>query len=224
MLYALGDPIACAALVCAFLFALLLRAFSVRFAARSLGLADGRESIVPRLREDIDVFGAVAAAVGGTGWGKMLSVDEIPRWRGRGRAALVFAAGPLSCIIVAQLFFLAHRIAYPGGFLLYFDPSTILLGQIDGVPIGEKVLLSLGTGLLSFGVLAVIPIPPLDGFGVLYNCMRKPGATMQWMRLWFEEKNIGIVVLLALCLFQIGSPYLLIVLDLLGGPFLRLWD
>jgi hypothetical protein len=33
------------------------------------------------------------AAVGGAGWGKIIDVDEVPRGFGRGRAALIFAAG-----------------------------------------------------------------------------------------------------------------------------------
>ena len=90
--------------------------------------------------------------------------------------------------------------------------------------IGEQVLLSLGVGLLTFGLLALIPIPPLDGFGVLYNALRRPGAGMQWMRLWFEDKNIGVVILLALSLFPFGAPFLLDVLDILGVLFLRAWS
>jgi hypothetical protein len=225
VLYSLGHPVAFAALVVSFLLGLVLRAVAVRLTARSLGLADRRESLVPRLREDVDPFGAVAAAIGGMGWGKTISVDEIPRWRGRGRAAAVFAAGPLTCIVVAQFFLAAAYFSYDDGLLAFFNPSDILLaGYPASVTIGEQVLLSLGVGLLMFGLLAVIPIPPLDGFGILYSALRHPGAGMQWMRLWFEDKNIGVVVLLALSLFPFGSPFLLRILDILGILFLRAWS
>jgi Zn-dependent protease len=225
VLYSLGHPVAFAALVVSFLLGLVLRAVAVRLTARSLGLADRRESITPRLREDVDPFGAVAAAIGGMGWGKTISVDEIPRWRGRGRAAAVFAAGPLSCIVVAQVFLLANVLTYPDQILAYANPSDILLaGYSSSVTVGEQVLLSLGVGLLAFGLLALIPMPPLDGFGILYSAFRHPGNGMQWMRLWFEEKNIGVVVLLALCLFPFGAPFLLNILDILGVLFLRAWS
>lgn len=222
MLYALGRPMAFAALVVAFLLGLFLRAVAVRLSARSLGLTDRRDPIVPRPREDIDPFGAVGAAIGGMGWGKMISVDEVPRFRGRFRAALVFAAGPLTCIVAAQLFFAFYVLAYPDNLLVYLNPSDVLLG-VD-LPVGQQILLSLAVGLLSFGLLALVPIPPLDGFGILYNLLRRPGAGMQWMRLWFEEKNVGVVVLLALSLFPFGAPFLLYILDFLGVLFLRLWD
>ncbi|MFD0521768.1 hypothetical protein [Paractinoplanes durhamensis] len=86
MLFALGTPVAFVALVVSFLLGLTVRAVAVRVVARSLGLADRNEGIAPRLREDIDPFGAVGAALGGMGWGKMISVDEI--------LAIAAGAGP----------------------------------------------------------------------------------------------------------------------------------
>jgi Zn-dependent protease len=221
VLFALGRPVAFAALVVSFLLGIALRAVAVRLTARSLGLADRREPIAPRPREDVDPFGAVAAALGGMGWGKMLSVDDVPRHRGRGRAVAVFAAGPLTCLVVAQLLLLAYVLLYPDNLLGFIGPADVLLGI--NLPVGQEVLLSLAVGLLCFGLLALIPIPPLDGFGILYYALRRPGSGMQWMRLWFEDKNIGVVILLALCLFPFGAPFLLRILDALGLLFLRLW-
>lgn len=222
MLYALGRPVAFAALVVAFLLGLFLRAGAIRLSARSLGLTHRGDPITPRPREDVDPFGAVAAAIGGMGWGKAISVDDVPRSRGRFRAAMVFAAGPLTCLVLSQLIFAFYVLAFPDNQLVYLNPSDVLLG-VD-LPAGQQILLSLAVGLLSFGLLALIPIPPLDGFGILYNALRRPGPSMQWMRLWFEEKNVGVVVLLALCLFPFGAPFLLNILDILGVLFLRLWD
>ncbi|AGL19289.1 hypothetical protein [Actinoplanes sp. N902-109] len=221
MLFALGEPVAFVALVAAFLLALVLRAVAVRLCARTLGLVDRREPIGPRLREDIDPFGAFAAAVGGQGWGKIIPVDEIPRWRGRGRAAAVFLSGPVVCILAAQLFFLAYALTTPLNVLGYLLPSDVLHGI--ALPVGEQVLLSFAVGLLTFGLLALIPIPPLDGFGALWSALRRPGAGMQWMRLWFEDKNIGVLILLICCFFPLSRPILLVILDVLGVLFVRLW-
>ena len=221
MLYALGEPVAFVALVLSFLLALVLRAVAIRLTARSLRLADRRESVTPRLREDIDPFGAVAAAIGGMGWGKMISVDEIPRHQGRGKAIAVFAAGPVVCVLAAQLLLLGYRLAYPENVLSLIGPADVLLGV--SLPVGEQVLLSFAVGLLSFGILALIPIPPLDGFGILYHAVRRPGKGLQWMRLWFEDKNIGVLVLLILGIFPFGAPFLLQILDALGLVFVRVW-
>ncbi|MEV6601953.1 hypothetical protein AB0M36_34630 [Actinoplanes sp. NPDC051346] len=222
MLFALGEPVAFAALVVAFLLALLLRAFAIRLTARMLGLTERGEPIGPRPRDDIDPFGAVAAAIGGMGWGKIASVDEIPRWRGRGRAAAVFLSGPLLCIVVAQLFFAAYAYSTPENLLGILHPSYLLRGGV-ALPFGEQVLLCLGTGLLTFGLLALIPLPPLDGFGVMWSIPKHAGPGLQWIRLWFEDKNIGVLLLLVCCFFPFSYPLLLGLLDLLGVLFLRLW-
>jgi Zn-dependent protease len=221
VLFALGEPVAFCALVLSFLLGLFLRAVAIRLASRSLGLADRREPIAPRPREDVDPFGAVGAALGGMGWGKMLSVDEVPRYRGRGRAAAVFAAGPLTCIVAAELLLATYTVLYQDGLLGILSPGAVLLGI--GLPVAQQVLLSVAVGLLSFGLLALIPIPPLDGFGLLYFAMRKPGPGMQWMRLWFEEKNVGVLILLICCLFPFGYPVLLLILNFLGLLFVRIW-
>jgi Zn-dependent protease len=221
VLFALGKPVAFAALVVAFLLGLLLRAFAIRLTARSLGIADRRESVTPRLREDIDPFGAVAAALGGMGWGKMISVDEVPRHRGRARAAAVFAAGPLTCIVVAEVLLLVYKLLFPANLLSVVGPAAVYYGF--DLPAGELALLSLAVGLLFFGLLALIPIPPLDGFGILYSALRRPGPGMQWMRLWFEDKNVGVLILLILALFPFGSPFLLRLLNTLGLVFVRPW-
>jgi Zn-dependent protease len=223
VLFALGQPVAFAGLLAAFLLGIVLRAVAIRFTARRLGVADRHERIAPRLREDIDPFGAVAAAIGGVGWGKMLSVDDVPRWPGRGRAALVFLAGPLTCIILAEVLLAAYAVLFPDYAPSYVNPAEVLLGFGLDLPAGGTVLLSLAVGLLGFGLLALIPIPPLDGFGVLYCALRKPGPSIQWMRLWFEEKNLGVVVLVLLSLFPLPGAILLQIVNLLALPFVGVW-
>lgn len=223
MLFALGQPVTFAGLLTGFLLALLVRAFAIRLTARALGLVERRESLSPRLREDVDPFGAVAAAVGGAGWGKIIDVDEVPRHAGRGRAALVFAAGPIATVLAAQVFFLANRLLFPSAFdLLGVSLSGILRGQFFA-GWGVQFILGIAGSLLAFGLLSLVPIPPLDGFGLLWSAQRRPGAGMQGYRLWFQEKNIGVVVLIAASFFPLSYPLLMFPVDLLGTVFLALW-
>ena len=227
MLFALARPMAFAGLLIAFLLALVLRAYAIRITARSLGLTPAREPVRPRPREDIDPFGAVAAAIGGAGWGKSIDVDEVPRSHGRGRAAAVFAAGPLTVLAASQILFVTFRYVFPESFALaFYYPSEVLRGQFDGTYAGgyaTQFLLAVAVGLLGFGLLALIPIPPLDGFGLLWLAFRHPGRGLQGYRLWLDGKNLGVVILLACCFFPLTSPLLLIPVDLLGTPLMRLW-
>jgi Zn-dependent protease len=223
MLFALGQPVAFAGLLVAFLLALTLRAVAVRLVARWFGLADVRVPLMPSPREDIDPFGAVAAAVGGAGWGKTIDVDAVPRVRGRGRAAGLFAAGPVVTLIVSQLFFLGYAVSAVDPFPpAIYRLSDIVRGQFDASYAGQLVL-ALAGGLLAFGLLALLPIPPLDGFGLLWSAMRRPGTGMQQYRLWFGHKNIGVLVLLVCCFFPLSYPLLLWPLDLIGAVFLSIW-
>jgi Zn-dependent protease len=221
VLFALRTPAAFAALVVAFLLALVLRAVAIRLTARTLGLADRHDAIAPRLREDVDPFGAVGAAIGGMGWGKLLSVDDVPRYRGRGRAAAVFLSGPLTCVLVGEALLGTYRAVFGPGPLAILPAGAVLRGL--GLPPAEDALLALGVGILCFGLLALIPIPPLDGFGAIHTAMRKPGPSMQWMRLWLEEKNIGVLILLICCLFPFEYPLILRLLDILSFVFIRVW-
>ncbi|GIF16576.1 hypothetical protein [Actinoplanes teichomyceticus] len=224
MLFALGTPVAFVALVVSFLCAVLLRAVAIRFTARTVALAHRTEPTLPSLRHDLDPFGAVGAALGGMGWGRQLSVDEVPRWRGRGRAAAVFAAGPVACILAGELVLAGAALSSPDATpFQVLRVGDVLHGVDPGLPYAQQVLLSLGVGLLAFGLLALIPIPPLDGFGIVYNAVRRPGAGLQWMRLWFEDRNIGILLLLVLSLFPGGYPLVTLILDVLGNLFLRVW-
>jgi Zn-dependent protease len=221
VLFALGEPFVFVGLLLSFVLALMLRAVAIRFTARSLGLVDRREPLAPRPREDVDPFGAVAAAVGGPGWGRTIDVDEVPRSRGRGRAALVFLAGPLTVLLAAQVALLAVRLLHPG-LLDFLRVSDVLRGLFDA-PVDAQVLLGLAGGLLTFGLLALLPVPPLDGFGLLWSAQRAPGRGMQGYRLWFQEKNLGVVLLLVCCFFPLSYPLILLPVDLLGTVFLRLW-
>jgi len=223
LLFALAQPVVFVGLLVAFLLALLLRAYAIRITARRLGLTPRGEPVTPRLREDIDPFGAVAAAIGGAGWGKTIDVDEVPRFRGRGRAALVFAAGPIVTLLVSQVLLLGYRLAAPDSYALQLlSPSMVLRGQFDG-PYLDQFVLAVAIGLFAFGLLALIPVPPLDGFGLLWSAFERPGPGLQGYRLWFVEKNLGVVILLACCFFPLGAPLLLIPINLVGTLLFRLW-
>jgi hypothetical protein len=223
VLFALGQPAAFVGLLLAFLLALVVRAVAIRLTARLVGIAPRREPVGPRVREDVDPFGAVAAALGGTGWGRTIEVDEMPRHRGRGRAAAVIAAGPVAVLVVALIALAAFFLLYPEVTGQIIFPSGVLRGALEG-EMAPQLLLSFGVGLISFGLLALLPLPPLDGFGLLWFAFRRPGPALTWMRVWFGEKNIGIAVLLLFVLFPQGYPLVHVVIDALGTPLMRLWS
>lgn len=222
MLWAIGQPAGFAGLLVAFLAGLALRAVAIRLTCRALGLAVGRASMLPHPRRDIDPFGAVAAALGGTGWGHGVDADELPRHRGR--RALVYAAGPVVTLLAAQLAFAGYRAAYPEGrfALLINQPSDVLRGAL-APSAGAQLLLSVAVGLLCFGLLALVPLPPLDGFGLLWTAMRRPTPAGLRVRHWLADNNVGVAALLVLLIFPFGAPLLHLLFDLVGTPLMRMW-
>lgn len=222
MLFAIAQPAALLGLLLAFLLALTLRVAAMRLTARLLGLGSSGGRLLLNPREDIDPFGAVAAAVAGTGWGRAVDVDAMPQWASRGRRAAVVAAGPLTPLVAGLLVLTAYRLAYPGavilgaaGDLLRGGWAPSLLGQL---------LLSIAIGLLCFGLLNLLPLPPLDGFALLWLSMKHVGAAGERARHWLVDNNIGVVLLLIMVFFPLTYPFLFLFLDLLAAPFLWIWS
>jgi hypothetical protein len=224
VLWALGQPVAAVGLVFAFLIGIGLRVVAVRLTAMGLRLVSRRTAVLPQPRADVDPFGAVGAVLGGTGWGRSVDLDELPPHAARGRRAAVFAAGPLAALIAGQLALAGYRIGYPDGAaaLLLNYPSDVLRGAVAPTA-GAQLVLSVGVGLLCFALLALLPLPPLDGFGLLWLSLRDPGPAARRARFWLADNNVGVVVLLVLLIFPFGGPFAYAFFDLLGAPLMRMW-
>jgi hypothetical protein len=225
VLFALGRPIALAGLALAFVLGLIIRVVAIRVVQRrrvpaGWGTPRRAGGKLVDVRRDVDIFGLVAAVVGGTGWGK--KVEDA----GMSPAPLrVLLAGPIAVLVAAQLVFLTFVLVSEPVGLSSLSSSSVLRGEVVGGTSLQLFLLSLAVGLLCFGLLALVPLPPLDGWGLLRHAVKRPGTGFQKARHWLEDQNVGIAILLAgmlLPLFR-GLPLFLFVLDLVSWPFLLLW-
>jgi len=237
VLRALAQPAAAGGLLVAFLLALAARAVVQNLLAARLGLTTRHGGPWPGVR-DVDPLGAIAATLAGSGWGHAGPVADDHGHR-RGARAAVLAVGPLTVLALAGIAFFAYRSAYPtpGGTtdserlsilaglpadpLSLYRPRDVLSGII--APPGQQFLLSLAVGLLCFGLLALVPLPPLDGFGLLWLTLRHPREGARKARYWLVEQRVGGVILLALALFPFDRPLLQLFFDLAGTPLMRLW-
>jgi hypothetical protein len=227
VIYALGQPVAALGLVLAFLTGLAVRATVQQLLARRLTGTTAPGPLL-RPRRDIDPFGAVGAVLGGTGWGRAAPVPPLPVGRFIGRRpvlsrVIVYLAGPVLPVLLGEAVLGAYQAVFPDTLgLAVYEPSDVLRGA-PGAPLAQ-LLLSFGVGLLCFGLFAIIPLPPCDGWGLLCLAWRRPGEGGRKVRFWLEERNIGVVVLLALT-FPLGlsGPLLHPLLDLVATPLLRVW-
>lgn len=220
MLYSIADPAAFAGLLISFLLGLALRVIAGRLAGRALRVEHRSGGLLPNARADIDPFGAVSALVA-TGWGKPVHVEELPRWAGRGRVLVAVLARPLTPLLVGLVGLTGYRLAYPYA-PLSATATAMQFGYWTPSPLAQ-FLLSLSAGLISFGLLALIPLPPLDGWALLRLCVRGTGTGWAWAHEWLVEKNLGVTILLIMAFFPFGAPFLNLFIDLLSLPLLWIW-
>ena len=158
------DPRATIVLLIGFVIAIAVHEFCHAAAARALGDTTaqraGRLTLNPIAH--LDPFGTLmivltSIAGVGFGWGKPVPVDGRALRMGRAGMAVVSIAGPLSNFLLAVLVLIvAPRVDLPA-------------------PFAQDVIriFRLNIGLCAFNLL---PIAPLDGFGVLVGILPRPAA------------------------------------------------
>lgn len=238
MIFALSFPVALLGLALGFLASLVLRAGVQRMVAAKL-IAGGRlrlSALKPNWRNDIDVFGIIALVLGGLGWGKAAPVNyELNRAANydnygyggvtpirsqRRSVAITLLSGPLAVLVASQIVFAIFQTLYPD-MLIIGRASDILVGA-DADSKGAQFTLSLAVAMLCFGLVELVPLPPLDGWGLLYMAFRKPPLKA---RHWLVEQNLGVVILLVLSLPVLRSSAILPrFLDIFATPLMRLWS
>jgi hypothetical protein len=215
MLRALGSPSSFAGLVVGFLVGLVASAYAQAGTARLLG---DRAAIrrVGGLRRVLDPFGAVAAALGGPGWGV---TPEIPL-RSRGRLAVALLAGPVAVALLGALALVGYLLAGGNRLILAGIGITNALDGFDG-PAAQVFFVSLALELMAMAVLALVPLPPLPGWRLLELAST---GSLGWQRArhYLVDNNLGVLALLVLLIFPLGGshPPLLLILDSVLGSVL----
>ncbi len=230
MLRALAHPLSLIVLALAFVFGVVLHGWVQALVAGRFG--DHRPRLEGRTRPDprhhLDPFGAVAVLLAGLGWGKPV---ELPVGLRRRTAQVVVAlSGPLVNIALGLGALVLWRALFgPAGntsvsaFALAIGPFYFLQNgatlSVDGL---STALYLFGCVQLYLGVLTLVPLPPMDGGRLLFALgPRTPG----WQKAQYQlvERNIGLVVLLALLLIPLGGPVPILpqVLDSILTPLIR---
>jgi Zn-dependent protease len=185
----LGDNVSLSALagiVLGMLAGITTHEFSHAAVADQLGdhqpRALGRVSLNP-LRH-LDPLGTALLVLVGIGWGKPVPVNIAALRPGRTGMALVAGAGPVANLVVALALALIYRAADLAG---------------TGGAVLQLVYVATVVNLL-LAILNLIPIPPLDGFGVLIALVPP-----RWEYSIRRYQGYGVVLLLLLLILP-NSP------------------
>ena len=237
MLYALRFPLSFVVLVVAFAVGLYVRGLVQRLIggqrrpawARNLA----RRRALGWLRPVVDPYGCVAAAIGGPGWGSPVEIGNFVR-KPPAKVVGQLLAGPIA-LAGMGIGALAGFRAWTGvGLSVPHGPSW-LREAYNGAPFfvqagshvhylvnfGKVALLLAGTEWLTMGILAIMPLPPLDGGKLLFALAPR---SVGWQRAHFrlDEENWGTLILLVLALPIFGEPLLVTFLSTMVDPLVRL--
>lgn len=134
----------------------------------------------------IDLYGLMFLVFFGFGWGRPVEYDPFNLKNPRKDGAIISLAGPASNILLALMLSILLRL-----FNLFQLSSLFVIGSYLFYPL---IIMNITLGLFN-----LIPIHPLDGFGIVTGFLSREKAE-EWMQL----KRYGMIFLILL-IIPIGS-------------------
>lgn len=204
MLFALRQPATLVGLVLGFIVGCLLRAALQQ--ALIGGLRSARRST--QTQTWLDPYGIVGALIGGVGWSPRPTVS---RFRARQVWLMVVAAVLAHAALAAAG--LAGFLAAGGtrDILPFLTTVSVVHGTEPFITdVAQRIALGFGIENLACGLLALVPIPPLELGVALWSTLPKsPSARRMAYRVLEEQWGVAIILVLLIIPLAGQQPVLL---------------
>lgn len=203
---------------------MLRAAVQQRLATPRLGVAGRRRGAVRTPASAVwstylDPYGAVAAVVAGIGWGSRTWV----RGRRGGGLGPVLAAVVVHAVLAAAGLALYHAAGGPNVFGHGVAVSDVLHGSVRFGSTGANVAAGFAMENVGCGLLALVPLPPLELGVLLWSRLPKTaGARRVAYHLLDEAWGVALVLVGLLLPLAGQPPALLALIDIVADPLLRL--
>lgn len=155
--------------------------------------AMGRVSLDPRAH--VDPVGLLMLLIVGFGWGKPVIVDPRNYRSPRRDSIIVGLAGVFNNLITALIFAFVYR------FAVQLMPASFRMSTFGQVMI--TLLFQIVVINLSLMLFNLLPIPPLDGFGVLCGIFNLYGTKFYWY-----ARRYGMLILICMMCFELTGKIL----------------
>ena len=129
----------------------------------------------------LELYGLLFLVIAGFGWGKPVVYDPYNLKNPRRDGAVISLAGPISNILLATLFSVVHLL------IPSFSFMSLIFIRVN----------------VSLAIFNLLPIHPLDGFGIVEGIISKKN-----LKSWQKLKKYGMIFLIFL-LMPLGNTSLL---------------
>ena len=204
MLFVLNKPALLVGIIAALYIGVVVGSGATVLAAKLLGdpmgQREGRLSLNPA--KHVQIYSAVMMVLAGYGWAEQVPLND--RWRARRwHVSAAVLARPLAyAVLTLGALAGAKGVSVPGyGVLNDRIPEAVSGGSAHSFP--AELLLQMALVFAALCVISLIPLPPTDLGRVIFTL---GGQSIGWQkaRYQLEERNIGVVVVLALLLLPVA--------------------